>query len=181
MDLEDFNREEPEQAFEAPLKKNIVLAGMSGAGKTTVGTLLARLTGRILIDTDALIEEKAGKKIRKIFEEIGEAGFRDMETSVIRELENTGDAVISTGGGAVLRRENVESLKKNGIIFFLERNLKDIEPSDERPLADSLEKIEALYASRYPLYKRIADETVHLKGTPEEAAQEILERYRDKT
>ena len=155
-------------------KENIVISGMSGAGKSAVGKALRRITGRTLVDTDALIVEKAGKSIPEIFREIGEEGFRTLETGIIRELSQKNGIIISTGGGAVLREENLRELRKNGRIFFLQRDISEIEPSPERPLADTKEKVEALYRARLPIYLWSADAVVLVKGTPEDTAQILL-------
>ncbi len=155
-------------------KENIVITGMSGAGKSAVGKAVRRITGRKLADTDALIAEKAGKSIPEIFGEIGEEGFRALESDVIRELSRENGIIISTGGGAVLRDENLRELRKNGRIFFLQRDISEIEPSPDRPLADTKEKVEALYRSRLPLYLWSADAVVLVKGTPEDTAQILL-------
>ena len=155
-------------------KENIVISGMSGAGKSAVGKALRRITGRTLVDTDALIVEKAGKSIPEIFREFGEEGFRTLETGIIRELSQKNGIIISTGGGAVLREENLRELRKNGRIFFLQRDISEIEPSPERPLADTKEKVEALYRARLPIYLWSADAVVLVKGTPEDTAQILL-------
>ena len=157
-------------------KENIVITGMSGAGKSAVGKALRRITGRTLYDTDALIVEKAGMPITEIFAQYGETYFRDLESEVIRELSGGNGAVISTGGGAVLREENVRELKKNGRIFFLRRDISEIMPSADRPLADSGEKVERLYRERLPIYERTADVDVPVTGTPDDTAQILLSK-----
>ena len=128
-------------------KRNIVLSGMPGSGKSTVGKIVADQLGREFIDTDALIVERAGE-ITKIFAEHGEAYFRNLETEVIKELAPLNGKVISLGGGAVLRNENVEVLRHNGEIFFIDRALESLIPTDDRPLADDKAKITALNDAR---------------------------------
>ena len=155
-------------------KENIVITGMSGAGKSAVGKALRRITGRLLFDTDALIVEKAGMPITEIFGKYGEAHFRELEAEVIRGLSVKNGVIISTGGGAVLREDNVRELKKNGRIFFLRREISDIRPSDDRPLADTEAKVEALYRARLPIYERTADADVYVTGTPEDTAKILL-------
>jgi shikimate dehydrogenase len=159
-------------------KRSIVLTGMPGSGKSTLGALLSEKTGRALIDTDAEIVRRAGAPITEIFKTRGETAFRDMESAVIRELSDAGGKLIATGGGAVLRRENVDALKQNGTVVFLDRPLADLLPTDDRPLADDAEKLRALYASRYPIYTAAADVTVSVTGTPEETAEAILEKLK---
>ena len=91
---------------------------------------------------------------------------------------NTGGAVVATGGGAVLRRENVDALKQNGTVVFLDRPLSDLLPTDDRPLADDAEKIRRLYTERYPKYTAAADLRLEIRGTPEETADELLEKLK---
>ncbi|MCR5295974.1 MAG: hypothetical protein K6E17_01070 [Clostridiales bacterium] len=157
-------------------KENIVLTGMPGSGKSVVSAALEEITGRPAVDTDRLIVEKAGMEIPEIFRRFGEKHFRDLESEVIRELAPDGGRIISTGGGAVLRAENVEALRMNGRLFLLDRPLDELLPTDDRPLADSREKIERLYRERTPVYRASADEVVPVAGTPENVAKEIISR-----
>ena len=159
-------------------KENIVLTGMPGGGKTTIGKLLARDLGRPLLDVDACIVEKAGMPITDIFAQFGEPYFRDLETEVIRELSTRNGLIISTGGGSPLRQQNVDALRSNGRIWFLDRPLEALLPTDDRPLANSAEKIRALYAARYEIYCRTADEILPVNGTPQSTAEAIESRYR---
>ncbi len=134
-------------------KENIVLTGMPGSGKTTVGRALAEKLGREFIDTDVKIVEKAGKPITDIFAECGEAGFRELETEIIREVTSsvTG-AVIATGGGAILKDVNVRMLKRNGVIFFINRALSAIIPTSDRPLSSDEEALKRRFDERYSRY-----------------------------
>ena len=157
-------------------KRSIVLTGMPGSGKSTLGALLAKRLGRTLYDTDAEIVRRAGMSIPELFETKGEAYFRDLESAVIRELSLQGGTIIATGGGAVLRQENVDQLKQNGTLVFLDRPLEALLPTDDRPLADDEAKLRALYAARYPIYAAAADLRVPVTGTPEETANMIWER-----
>lgn len=171
-----FAEDLPERVFKKIRsdKENIVITGMSGAGKSEVGKALRRITGRKLYDTDALIVSRAGMPITEIFRQYGEAYFRDLETAAIRTLENERGVIISTGGGAILREANVRSLKKNGRLFFLERNIEEILPTGDRPLADTRDKVDKLYRERLPLYLRTADTSVKVTGTPEHTAETLL-------
>lgn len=155
-------------------KRNIVLTGMPGSGKTTLGRLLSERLGRELADTDAEIVKKAGMPITEIFAKYGEPYFRDLESEVIRDLSRTGGKVIATGGGAVLRSENVNMLKMNGLVAFLDRPLEDLVPAADRPLADRAEKIKALHAARYPIYLTAADRHVSVHGAPEDTLKKLL-------
>ena len=157
-------------------KENVVLIGMPGSGKSAVGRILSEKTGKPLADTDRLIVEKAGKSIPDIFRENGEPAFRDLECEVVREVSKQGGQVISTGGGAVLRPENVTALRQNGRLFWLDRNPDDLVPTDDRPLADTEAKMKQLYLEREPVYRAAADEVIHVNGTPEDTAGEIESR-----
>ena len=157
-------------------KENIVLIGMPGSGKSAVGRILAGKTGRSLADTDQLVTEKAGKPIPDIFRENGEPAFRDLESEIIRALSKQGGQIISTGGGAVLRPENVNTLRQNGRLFWLDRDPEALVPTDDRPLADTAEKMKQLYRVREPIYRAAADEIIPVTGTPENAADNIESR-----
>ena len=154
-------------------KRNIVLSGMPASGKTTVGKLIAAQLGRELVDTDALIVERAGE-ISRIFAEHGEVYFRDLETSVIRELATLTGRVISLGGGAILRDENVEALRLNGEIFFLDRSPESLIPTCDRPLADEKDKIMRLYESRIDRYMATADYIIDADCDPEDVADSVI-------
>ncbi len=157
-------------------KENLVLIGMPGSGKSSVGATLTETTGKPLADTDQLIVEKAGKPIPDIFREDGEPAFRDLESEVIRELSLQGGQIISTGGGAVLRPENVTVLRQNGRLFWLDRDPDSLVPTDDRPLADTVAKMKALYQEREPIYHASADVIIPVFGTPESTAALILQQ-----
>ncbi len=155
-------------------KRNIVLSGMSLAGKTTLGTLLSERLGRKLEDTDQMIIRREQRSITEIFATDGEQYFRDRETEMTRILAPQTGLVIATGGGAVLRPENVDALKKNGCIIFLDRPFDQILPADDRPLANTKEKVAALLKKRYPIYKAVCDDSITNDLTPEEGIARIL-------
>jgi len=154
-------------------KQNIVLVGMPACGKTTVGKQIARLLNRELVDSDAEIVAREGV-ISNIFAEKGEKYFRDLESKVIAELSLKNGCVISTGGGAVLRPENVRSLRMNGKIYFIDRPLDQLLPTADRPTANSAEKIKALFEVRYPVYKASADVCIKGGVGPEKIARQII-------
>jgi len=143
-------------------KQNIVLVGMPGCGKSTVGKKLAKQLNRELIDTDEEITKREGKTPSEIITEKGEPVFRDIEAAVCADLATKNNAIISTGGGAILRNANVVNLKHNGIIFFIDRDLEKIRPTGDRPLSNSEDKLKAVYEYRYPIYKACAD--YHIKS-----------------
>ncbi len=180
---ETFGAETTEQIYREILfdKRSIVLTGMPGSGKTTLGKLLAEKLGRPLIDTDTALVERAGMPVTEIFATRGEASFRDLETAVVKDVCRTGGAVIATGGGAVLRKENVDAMKQNGTVVFLDRPLETLLPTDDRPLANDAEKIRRLYTERLPIYRAAADVTVSVHGTPEDSADDILRSLRETT
>lgn len=135
-----------------------------GAGKTTVGRAVARRLDRTFFDSDHEIEARTGARIPVIFELEGEAGFRDRETQVIAELAQRENIVLATGGGAVLRAENRDSLKSHGIVVYLRANPHDLwlrtRKDKNRPLLqteDPKGRLESLYEVRDPLYRECAD------------------------
>ena len=158
-------------------KENIVLTGMPGSGKSAVSSILGARTGREVIDTDRMIVEKAGMEITEIFRRYGEKHFRDLESEVIREAAARAGVIISTGGGAILRAENTDALRRNGRLVWLDRKPDDLVPTDDRPLADSREKMTALYAAREPIYRATADERIEVTGSAEDTASEIESRW----
>ena len=154
-------------------KENIVLVGMPASGKTTVGSIISTILDKDFIDTDVLVESKGGK-ISEIFAKQGEKAFRDLETNAICEAGMQTRAIIATGGGAVLRQSNVDVLKQNGKLYFIDRPLKDLIPTDDRPLSTTREAIEKRYKERYDIYKSVCDYHVKVDGTAEQVAQKII-------
>lgn len=164
--------------------RNIVLCGLSGSGKTTVGKILARKLSRFFVDTDRMLEDSAKMNIPEIFDVCGEEGFREMETSAIEKVSKLKNAVISIGGGAVTRKANVNFLKENGLIVFLDASpdvlLTRLANDTSRPLlfSSSLEekrkKLQSLYRDRYDLYRQAADFVVCADNPPEAVAEEVL-------
>lgn len=156
-------------------KENIVLTGMPGSGKSTVGKLL-NIDGFGFVDTDEEIEKRCGCSIKELITGKGEKYFRDLETEVIKDISSTGCQVISTGGGAVLRKENVDYLKRNGKIYFINADPERLCPTDSRPLSDTYEKLKKLYDERADVYNSTADAVVPDTATPEEEAEFILKK-----
>lgn len=153
--------------------QNIILVGMPGCGKSTVGALLAEKLNRPLLEADAELVKTAGMPIQVIFENEGEAGFRRRETATLAELGKRSGAVISTGGGCVTRSENYPLLHQNGTIVWLRRDLDKL-AREGRPLSLNAD-LSVMYAVREPLYARFADFTVENTGTPAETVDAILE------
>lgn len=154
-------------------KENIVLTGMPGSGKSTVGKLL-KLDGYTFVDTDAEIEKRCSCTIKELIAAKGEAYFRDVESAVIRDLAVEGRRIIATGGGTVLRAENVRCLKRNGRLFLLDAPLSRLCATEDRPLSDTAEKMARLYDERRGIYRATADVVVPVMDTPEQAAAYIL-------
>ena len=155
-------------------KENIVLTGMPASGKSSVGKAIATQMGREFFDLDEEIVKAAGKSIPEIFETEGEFAFRELETRVLREeLAQKNGIVLATGGGAILRDENVDQLRRNGRLYFLDRPLELLLPTFDRPLASSVEMIKTRYRERYERYCLTADCHVDGAGSVEEVATRI--------
>ena len=154
-------------------KENIVLTGMPGSGKSTVGKLI-KIDGFEFVDTDAEIEKRCGCSIKELISTKGEKYFRDLETEVIRDVSSKGLRIISTGGGAILREENINCLKRNGKLFFINADIKRLQATDDRPLSNTYEKLKKLYDERIGIYKSTADFVVPDMETPEAEAEYIL-------
>ncbi len=152
--------------------ENIVLIGMPGCGKSTVGALLAKMCDREFVDTDSLIVENAGKSIPEIFKSIGEEGFRKLETKVLAEVGKRSNLVIATGGGCITRPENYPLLHQNSKIIWLRRDIS-ILPTEGRPLSQT-QRLEEMYNKRAPLYEAFADQIVDNDTTPEYTVNTIL-------
>ena len=159
-------------------KENIVLSGMPGSGKSTVGKYLAKALNRKFIDTDEEIVKQTGKEITNIFAEIGNDGFRQIEAEVIARVssENQG-AIIATGGGAILRDDNVRALKRNGKIYFLNRPIENIVPTADRPLALDRAALEARFRERYSRYLSTCDMEIKTVESPVQTAKMISEDF----
>jgi len=152
--------------------QNIVLIGMPGCGKSTVGKLLAEKTGRKFVDADDEIIHMAGKSIPEIFAEDGEEAFRALETKVLTALGKQSGLIIATGGGCVTKERNYELLHQNGEIYWIQRKIADL-PTDGRPLSQN-NKLEEMYHIREPLYDKCRDWIIDNDRQPEDAAKQIL-------
>lgn len=151
---------------------NIVLVGMPGSGKSTVGKALAEAMGRPFVDTDALIVETAGRSIPEIFATDGEEVFRAFETEAVKKAGMMSGAVIATGGGVVTRERNYPPLSQNGKIVFIHRDLDKL-PVKGRPLSQA-HPLEEMYAKRLPMYKAFADLEADNNGAVEDTVKTIL-------
>ncbi len=160
-------------------KANVILIGMPGSGKSSVGRKTAEVLGRTFIDADSAIAEYAGMSVPDIIEKYGEAQFRDIEADVIRKLGSEGGTVIATGGGAVLREENYFSLKQNGRIYRLERDIEKL-PTEGRPISQAT-PLAKLKAEREPYYEKFADVTVLNNRDIADAVRQITEDFYENT
>lgn len=158
-------------------KQNIVLVGMPGCGKTTVGKALASALDMEFVDTDVEIVRQDGRPIPAIFEAVGEAGFREMEQQVIRQVASRQHAVIATGGGAVLRQENVRILRENGILYFIDRPLEALAATSDRPLSSNTADLARRYAERYPIYCGVCDKHIRSTNVIAETVETIKEDF----
>ncbi len=168
-----------DQAFNKVMssKENIVLIGMPSSGKSTVGNLIANALGRKFLDTDEIIRELAGSSIPKIFATRGEAYFRDLESEAVKIASKETKLVIATGGGCVLRNENVDELKKNGRVFFLDRSPDKLIATSDRPLSSDREALLKLYKDRYEIYCSACDVRINGDESAERVANNITEFY----
>ena len=163
------------------MDKNIVLIGMMGSGKTTVGRLLARRLRRPLADTDALIEEREGRSIPDIFDRDGEEAFRALELKLAQELSGQSGLVIACGGGLPTRDGAIAALKQNGLVFWLDRDPAETYDRlnvSRRPLAQSgREDIIRRYQDRASVYRRWADYIIPCADGPNAAEALISTIY----
>ena len=163
------------------MSRNLCLSGMMGAGKSTVATALGERLGRRVADTDEELRRWTGRSIPELFEEHGEAGFRDLERRVIEELATFHDLVIALGGGAVLRDDNVASLLLTGVIVHLDAPAEvlvgRLVGDSDRPLlagGELTDRVTETLAARHDRYLAVADVVVDAARAPEEIVDEVL-------
>ena len=146
--------------------------GVAMSGKTD-GKKTGKYPEKVRIKALTMLE--TGMTVREIFAAYGEPHFRALETETVRELSRSTDYVIATGGGAVLKKENVNYLRSNGKIFFLNRPIADILPTDDRPLSRNRTDLQKRFDERYPIYQETADEEIFVDGKVENAVRRIEE------
>ena len=164
------------------MRKNIVLIGMPGCGKSSVGRKRAAKLHMVLLDTDQMVEQEAGCTISELFAREGEPAFRDRETAAAKRAAQMQNVIIATGGGMILREENMQALAKNGIIFFRDRSLAEIlgENLSNRPLlSKDKQRIYDLYQQRIHLYRHYAHHTISDTDTALAAAEQIAAIYEE--
>jgi len=157
--------------------ENIIIIGMPGCGKSTIGKILANTLQKTFVDADTALVETFGKDIPSIFAEEGEVGFREKETQILRELGKKSGLVIATGGGCVTQNRNYSLLHQNGSILWLTRDLKKL-PTDGRPLSQT-NRLEDLYALRKPLYEQFSDARIDNNGPLEATLTMICKTLED--
>lgn len=174
-----YEKSETDRVFKKIFKEkeNIVLVGMPASGKSTVGKILADALGREFIDTDSIIEENEGMSIPEIFEKHGEKYFRDAEMRAVKSASLLSGRVIATGGGAILREENIDALRENGKIYFIDRPISDLIPTSDRPLSSDRESIEKRYRERYGIYCSVADTVIKVTTDADGVAKSITEDF----
>ncbi len=167
--------------------KNIILIGFMGSGKTVISRELSKRLKIKILDTDILIEKKAGIKIKNIFKKFGEEYFRDLEEKIVKDVSGKKNFIISTGGGIIKRQDNIKYLKKNGIVVYLkntfETSRKRLKGKKDRPLFNekNLKAARKLFFQRLKLYKNAADIIVKTDNKSiKEVADEIIKKIKGK-
>lgn len=155
-------------------KQNIVLIGMPASGKSTVGKLISDQLQRTFIDTDVMIAEKAKLTIPEIFNLHGQKKFRELESETVCQVAAKTGVVIATGGGVPLKKENIQALSENGRIYWIDRPLECLMPTDDRPLSATKEAIAQRYKERYDIYKASADVQIQADCDAEQVADKIM-------
>ena len=159
--------------------RNILLIGMPGSGKSTIGKELSKITGKRFIDIDELIVKNEKKGIPEIFNNGGEEAFRAAETAALKEACKLSGAVIATGGGCVKKEENADILRQNGSVFYIKRDFRLL-PTDGRPLSKNAD-LSVMFCERKPLYEGFCDFEVINDKTVKAAAEEIKEIFYENT
>jgi shikimate dehydrogenase len=155
-------------------KENIVLIGMPSSGKSTIGKILSEQLNKKLIDTDELIVNKLNMSIAEYMKTHSEKEFRDIETECVKEAAKMSNVVVATGGGAILRTENVNALKQNGKLYFLKRNLELLTPTESRPFSSDMEALKKRYTERLPIYESVCDVVIDNNNEISDAVKQIL-------
>ncbi len=156
---------------------NLVLIGMSGCGKSTIGKAVAKQMGRTFIDTDDAIIKKIHMPIAQYFETFGEDAFRAVEQEVVTEVSKQHGCVIATGGGVVLDKTNVNFLQQNGVLIWLKRDLEKLQIGNGRPLAQNFDAVKQLYQQRIPYYQNAANSIVENETTSEQVVKNVIQAY----
>lgn len=159
--------------------RNIVLIGMPGSGKTKVGNKLSEKLKKELYDLDVVFKDKYHMLPGEYIEKYGEDSFRDKESEIVDTISRKKNVVISTGGGVVLREKNIMSLKRNGAVIFIDRNIDNIKPTTTRPLTNDREKLKSVYEKRLPLYNKYADYVIKSNEVIDDTVDKIIKLFDD--
>lgn len=168
-DIEKIIKKITDKAF------NVILIGMPGSGKSSIGKIVAKTMGKKFTDIDTEIENQAGIMIPEIFSKYGEKKFRSMESDIIAAKCQESGQVIASGGGAVLAPQNLAAMKQNGVLIWLKRDLKLL-PKHGRPLSKNIDALHSLYAERKSIYEKNSDIQINNDGTLENIAHETINR-----
>ena len=155
-------------------KENIVLVGMPSSGKSTIGKEIAKRLGRAFYDTDELIEQKSDMTIPNIITSLGEEKFRELESDVVNQISKTTGIIIATGGGVVLKNENITALSQNGKIYFLDRPLEKLLPTEDRPLTSTYDALTKKFNERYGIYERVSNVKIEASGDVETVTNAVI-------
>ncbi len=158
-------------------KENIVLIGMPASGKSTVGGIISKRLSRELLDTDELIKVECGCEIQEIFERFSEEHFRNIESRIVNNCSLFNNKILATGGGVVLNRSNIDHLSQNGKIYFIDRPLHLLIPTEDRPLASTKDAIEKRFIERYELYLSLCDKRIVADKGATAVAEEIISDF----
>lgn len=158
-------------------KLNISLIGMPSCGKSTISKMLGKLLNKEIIDTDDKIVEKIQMPISSFLNKDNESDFRDIESKVIDEVSKLNNIIISTGGGVIKRKENIDRLRRNSLIIFIDRDLHLLQSTSSRPLSSNKTDLEKLYNERYPIYKQSCDYIIKNNNNIEDVIKQIIEVY----
>lgn len=159
-------------------KQNIVLIGMPTCGKTTIGKKLAEELNKTFVDVDTLIEEEIQMPISEFLNKDNEKDFRDIEEKIVERIAKMNNLIISTGGGVIKRQVNIERLKKNGVVVFIDRDVNLLMPASDRPLSSNLNDLKKLYNERYEIYKIAADIVVKNNTKINDVITKIIEEVK---
>lgn len=159
-------------------KQNIVLIGMPTCGKTTIGKKLTKELNKTFVDIDTLIEEEIQMPISKFLNKDNEKDFRDIEEKVVERIAKMNNLIISTGGGVIKRQVNIERLKKNGIVVFIDRDVNLLMPASDRPLSSNLNDLKKLYNERYEIYRSSADIVIKNNTKINDVITKIIEEVK---
>ena len=159
-------------------KQNIVLIGMPTCGKTTIGKKLAKELNKSFVDIDSLIEEEIQMPISEFLNKDNEKDFRDIEEKVVERIAKMNNLIISTGGGVIKRQVNIERLKKNGIVVFIDRDVNLLMPASDRPLSNNLNDLKKLYNERYEIYRSSADIVIKNNTKINDVITKIIEEVK---